>query len=89
MAQCGLSTSASVIGGDAVRVVRRSGRRRWVVGEFMAVMMTVRPHQTPHQMPHHWKKFEKSLEADKAPGQEVAGRRGADNSCSEGSSLSS
>ena len=31
------------------------------------------------------KKSEKSLEADEAPGQEVAGRSGADNPCSEGS----
>jgi hypothetical protein len=55
----------------------------------MAVMMTVGVHQTPHQMPHHRKKSEKLLEADEGPGQEVAGRGGADNPCSEGSSLSS
>lgn len=57
----------------------------WIVGELMAVMMTVGVHQTPHQKPHRSKKSEKSLEADEAPGQEVVGRSGADNPCSGGS----
>ncbi len=50
----------------------------------MGVMMTVGVHRTPHQMPRHWKKFEKSSEADEAPGQGVAGRSGADNPWSSG-----
>jgi hypothetical protein len=61
----------------------------WIVRAFMAVMMTVRVHQTPHQKPHRSKKSENPLEADEAPGQEVAGRSGADNPCSQGSWSSS
>jgi hypothetical protein len=55
------------------------------VRESMAITMTTGAHQTPHQMPHHSKKSEKSSMADEAPGQEVAGRSGADNPWSEGS----
>jgi hypothetical protein len=57
----------------------------WIVGVSMPATMTIGVHQTPHQMPHHSKKSEKSSMADEAPGQEVAGRSGADNPCSEGS----
>ena len=60
-------------------------RRCLIVGVSMPATMTTGVHQTPHQMPHHSKKSEKSSMADEVPGQEVAGRSGADNPCSEGS----
>jgi len=57
----------------------------WIVGEFMAVMMTVGVHQTPHQMPHHSKKSENLRWPTKPLVKRLAGRSGADNPCSEGS----
>src|SRR5450759_2282352 len=75
----------AVVDVEAVPEACRSGRRRWVVGECMTVMMTTGAHQNPH----HWKKSEKSSISNESPGQDGADRNRGKNPCSEGSSLSS